>query len=111
VLYRNGIGTRGDLNEAAKWFKKSADMSHDEELHSYGLALLHGRGIEKDVNEAMKYFRLAADKENAGISFRADCIEMTGDFPSIWLKLSSCIAKLLNWQAFRLPRPRKDVKN
>ena len=50
----------GDVYEAARYCKLSADQGNACGQYNYGYCLEHGKGVEKDVCEAARYFKLAA---------------------------------------------------
>ena len=42
--------------EAARWFRKAAEQSHADAMHSLGTALTEGRGVQQDHGEAALWF-------------------------------------------------------
>ena len=57
VYYRDGLGVAKDLNEAARYFKLSAEKNYAPAQYNLGLLYYN----ENNMDEAGKYFRLAAD--------------------------------------------------
>ncbi len=51
-----------NLQQAAFWFKKAADLGDGDGARCYADMLMTGRGVDKDMNLAMSYYADAADK-------------------------------------------------
>jgi uncharacterized protein len=115
--YRRGVGVELNLTEAAKWYKKGADLGNTSCQCAYGLALIHADGVDKDLEKAhnlfhaahaqgdgvsvdklkaIEYFREGAHKGDVNCAFAlgiaylfADGVEE--DYPAAlkWLKLSA----------------------
>ena len=62
VMYRDGSGVPTDGTEAAKWFRKSAELGNRAAQCTLGSAYFHGDGVPKDELEAAKWYRKAADQ-------------------------------------------------
>ena len=54
--------TRKDSLEAAKYYKKSADLEFEDSCFFYAFLLLEGEYVIKDEKEAARYLRIGADK-------------------------------------------------
>jgi hypothetical protein len=51
-----------DLEEAAKWFRLSAEQGNDMGQYFLAECYRDGKGVEKDFDEALKWFKAAADQ-------------------------------------------------
>ena len=58
-LYGQG-GLPEDATKAAKNFRHSAEIGHDEAQTAYAMLLYHGHGVAQDVKTALAWFRRAA---------------------------------------------------
>lgn len=59
--YRDGgSGLPIDLSEAARLFRRAADLGLPEGANTYGWALLNGLGVRANRGDAIKYFKIAA---------------------------------------------------
>ena len=61
---RDGTGVDVNLVEAAKLFKRAADLGLVEAQVNYGNCLLYGQGVSEDTAEAERYHRMATEQEN-----------------------------------------------
>lgn len=52
---------RKDLDEAAYYFKKAAELGHVESQYEYGMRLLDGIGVEANKEEAVKWLKKSAE--------------------------------------------------
>lgn len=55
-----GDGVAQDYEEAAKWFRNSAEQGYAMAQYHIGVKYANGRGVTRDYIEAHKWFRLAA---------------------------------------------------
>ena len=75
IILEEGNMLPVDNNEAARCFKKAADLGNSLALYKYGHVLEYGIGVEKDLVAARQYYKLSADAKNAdGIQAYAYCI-------------------------------------
>ena len=58
----NSYGNKGNLEEALKWRRLSANQGWAEAQLNLGAAYASGQGVKKDAAEAVKWFRLAAEQ-------------------------------------------------
>ncbi len=56
----NGWGATQDLEEAARWYLRSAEAGHDWGEYNYANMLFGGQGIAQDHAEAVAWYRKAA---------------------------------------------------
>ncbi len=63
--YYNGYGSEKSLNEAVKWWRKSAEQGHATAQFNLGICYENGDGVAKDLTEALKWYRKAAEQGNA----------------------------------------------
>ena len=58
VCLLNGRGVRQNYEEAARYFKLSADQGNADGQFAYGICLKKGLGVRRDRQEAKRYFKL-----------------------------------------------------
>jgi TPR repeat protein len=58
--YSNGRNVAVDKEEAAKWFRKAADLGDKEAMYNLGVCYLTGEGVPEDKTETVKWYRKAA---------------------------------------------------
>ena len=64
-MYANGWGVTQDVDEAVKWFRKSAEQGNlTAQLRLFNM-YIEGRGVMKDDYEAVRWIRKAAEQGNA----------------------------------------------
>ena len=62
--YYYGRGVRRDYSEAAKYYRKSADLGNADAEYSLGHMLTFGQGVRQDKEEALRWYRFAAAHGN-----------------------------------------------
>lgn len=62
--YRDGVGVKTDLTEAAKLFKTGAEAGNAEGQLLYAMCLKQGNVIQKDIIEAATWFKRAVESGN-----------------------------------------------
>ena len=69
----NSLGCRykekGDLERAASWFRKAADLGDSLAQYNLGVCYSNGQGVEKDETRAFFWFQKAAEQGLAGAQF------------------------------------------
>ncbi len=65
VAYDRGVGTKQDLQEAAKWYRAAAEQGYAEAQNSLGSLYQAGEGVPKDYELARMWYQKAADQGNA----------------------------------------------
>jgi hypothetical protein len=60
--YQKGEGTKPNMKEAVKWFRKAADQNAPDALAALGEMTQAGQGVQRDVKEAVRLYRLAAEQ-------------------------------------------------
>ena len=60
IYYNGGKGITQDYNEAAKWFRLSAEDGFAEAQTKLGYMYIHSEGVVQDYNEAAKWFAQSA---------------------------------------------------
>lgn len=55
---------REEMEEANKWYRKSAEQGFAPAQVTLGFMYVHGKGVAKDPTEAVKWFRKAADQND-----------------------------------------------
>lgn len=61
-MYATGKGVPQDYEEAARWFRKSAEQGYDKALYNLGILYSKGTGVPQDFLQAYLCFQLAADQ-------------------------------------------------
>ncbi|MDO4558683.1 MAG: caspase family protein, partial [Planctomycetia bacterium] len=64
--YEAGAGVPQDHEEAAKWYRKSAEQGLAMAQNNLGWCCEAGAGVPQDYEEAAKWFRRAAEQGHAG---------------------------------------------
>jgi TPR repeat protein len=64
-MYGNGLGVARDEAEAARWYKKAAELGDAEAQFKLGNMFYQGDGVPKDNVEARRWYRMAADQGHA----------------------------------------------
>ena len=59
--YRNGRVISKDYIEAARWFRRAADLGEATAMYSLGNLYMSGSGVTKDYGETVRWYRKAAD--------------------------------------------------
>ena len=59
---RLGRGVIQDYNEAAKWYRKSAEQGWESAQFNLGLMYYNGHGVIQDYNQALKWWRKAVEQ-------------------------------------------------
>jgi len=54
-----------DYDEAAKWFRKAAELGNPTAQSQLGSCYFHGLGVSQDTDEGVKWFRKAAEQKDA----------------------------------------------
>src|SRR5262245_46617399 len=62
LKYDQGIEVPKDEAQAAKWYRKAADLGYAKAQYFLGLMYDAGRGVPNDETEAVKWYRKAADQ-------------------------------------------------
>ena len=62
--YYYGRGVRRDYSEAAKYYRKSADLGNADAEYSLGHMHYFGQGVRQDKEEALRWYRFAAAHGN-----------------------------------------------
>ena len=60
ILYATGLGTRQDMEMAAKWYRAAAEQGYDLGQTNLGDRFQEGCGVEKDEAEAARWYAKAA---------------------------------------------------
>jgi TPR repeat protein len=60
--YANGQGVKKNFVEAAKWYRRAADLGHARAQFNLGNLYVNGQGVKKDLIEAAKWYRKAAEQ-------------------------------------------------
>ena len=65
-LYRDGLGVRTDLAEAARWYKLAADRGDPQGAYALALAYLQARGVNEDRVAGRALLEKAAAAKHTG---------------------------------------------
>jgi TPR repeat protein len=77
-----GLICRQDIGEAAKFYKRCAELGHSCGQVQYALCLATGLGQTQDLSEAARYFKLSADQGNSAGQFRyGTCLKLGHGVP------------------------------
>lgn len=68
TCYRDGDGGvpggKVDMEEALKWFRKSAEQGYGNALDDLGMLYMEGKGVPENLETAARYFEMAAQRGN-----------------------------------------------
>jgi len=68
-LYLSGRGVPQDFDEAASWYRKSAEQGNAHAQTKLGYAYAKGLGVDKDAASALTWFRKAAGQGDPPAEF------------------------------------------
>jgi len=68
-MYEKGVGVPQNSAEAAKWYRKSADLGLASAQTNLGFMYADGRGVPQNRAEAIKWTRMAADQGYAAAQY------------------------------------------
>jgi uncharacterized protein len=68
-----------NFDEAARWFRKAADLGFPEAQLMLGSAYDYGKGVGKDSVEAVRWYRLAAEQGDTTAQSIVGGMYLTGD--------------------------------
>ena len=60
AMYRNGQGVTTDYMEAARWYRRAADLGNQAAMYNLGSLYQQGLGVPMDPEEARKWFAMAS---------------------------------------------------
>ena len=64
ALFTGDVGGEVNLELAAKWYQKAADMGDDWGMNNLGCCYYNGEGVEQNYERAVEWFRKAIEAEN-----------------------------------------------
>lgn len=68
-MYEQGQGRPADLERAAEWLRRGADLGDSRAQLYLGLAYEKGRGVARDNRTAARWFRAAAEQGDRDAQF------------------------------------------
>jgi TPR repeat protein len=87
-LLDEGLGTKQDATEAAKWCRKSAEQGYAEAQYSLAQTLRIGDGVAPDVKEAFEWYMKAARQGHKEAEYSLSICYFRGDGVAFDLKES-----------------------
>ncbi|KAI8886661.1 HCP-like protein [Backusella circina FSU 941] len=66
------------LSEAARWYSRAADCSHNLALYHLGRLYEFGRGVNQDYSKAIKYYQIASKLGNTDALYQLGVIYQDG---------------------------------
>jgi serine/threonine protein kinase/TPR repeat protein len=90
-MYQSGTGVRKDSAEAAKWFRKSAELGNRGAQCLLGQMFLEGDGVRQDHLEAVKWFFKSAEQGHSV------ALNTLGNMFAKGLGVSKDIQASVNW--------------
>ncbi len=78
-LYKDGLGVRRDLKEAARWYRLAADRGDPQGAFSLALAYLRGRGVEENRQVAIGWLEKAALTNHSGAIYNLGLLAIDGE--------------------------------
>ncbi len=87
---------KGDFNQAAQWFRKSAEQGSAQAQSNLGVMYADGDGVDKNMDEAIKWLKKAAEQgyaeyqHNLGVMYvSGEDIDQNFDEAFKWLSKSA----------------------
>ena len=77
--YYSGKGVVQDLQTAAIWFRKGADLGDPAAQTTLGVMLYKGDGLEQDYKKAMDWFEKASSKKFARAQYNIGLMYLNGE--------------------------------
>jgi len=87
-LLDEGIGTKPDAAEAAKWCRRSAEQGYAEAQYSLAQTLRVGDGVAPDMKEAFQWYLKAARQGHVDAEYSLSVCYFRGDGVAVDLKES-----------------------
>ena len=78
IMHDMGEGVPQSSEEAAKWYRLSAEQGHADAQNNLGVMLENGEGVARNYEEAMKWYRKAAESGNRDAPNNIGVMYMTG---------------------------------
>jgi TPR repeat protein len=89
ACYNNGVGFAFDPNQAAKWYRKAADLDDQEAQYQIGVCYDKGSGVDggRDEDVARTWYEKAAKKGHVlALYAMATCYQKTDKEALAWLE-------------------------
>lgn len=77
-LYLEGNGIQRNDIEAAKCFKKAADLGLESGDVNYSICLFEGKGVQKNIDEAVKYLKMGVKLNDPQCMYNLGLLYMAG---------------------------------
>jgi uncharacterized protein len=74
LLYLDGQGVPMDVDQAVKWFSRSAEQDYDKAQLNLGALYSVGKGVKRDYVQAYKWLNICASKGNAKCVAQRDLV-------------------------------------
>ncbi len=74
LLYLDGQGVPLDLDQAVKWFTRSAEQDYEKAQLNLGAMYSVGKGVKRDYVQAYKWLNICASKGNAKCVAQRDLV-------------------------------------
>ena len=88
-LLEEGLGTKPDATEAAKWCRKSAEQGYADAQYALAQTLRRGDGVVPDMKEAFQWYRKAALQGQVEAEYSLSVCYFRGDGVAVDLKESN----------------------
>lgn len=79
LLYGSGNGIAKNMVEAAKWYRRAADLGHPKAQAMLGVLFNSGQGVPQSKVEAIKWWRRAADQGDTDARYSLGMAYWKGD--------------------------------
>ena len=100
-----GRGGEPDYVEAAKWFRKAAELGVRDSQYNLGILYARGLGVEKDLRQSFLWFALAAQQGDTDAGKKRD--EIAGQMDPAML--ASAVEALMKFKAVKPDPAANDV--
>lgn len=79
ICYYNGNSVIQNVEEAVKWFKKSADQGNPYAQFNLGICYHDGQGVKENKREALKWIKMSAEQGLSNAQSYLGCCCLNGD--------------------------------
>lgn len=93
-LLAEGLGTKQNFIEAARWYRMAAEQGHADAQYELSELLYWGDGVPEDLEESAYWTRLAAEQGHAEAQFALGTMYFTGEGVPLDLEQSAYWTKL-----------------
>ncbi len=72
MIDAEAVGAKADYGEAAKWFRRAAELGVRDSQYNLGVLYARGLGVDQDLRQSWLWFSLAAAQGDAEAAKKRD---------------------------------------